>query len=505
MREALANSYNIPAVQTLRQVGVEYLLWMLNRVGVTSLSNDPSLYGLSLTLGGGEVTPLELTTAYAVLANGGVYVPNTSIVCVTDSAGKIIYEYEDRCPATATLTDKSISVSAKGQQVLDPRIAFVLSSILSDNDARSPAMGANSPLYTPGLPTSVKTGTTNDYKDNWTVGFTRNIAIGVWAGNTDNTAMIQVSGLDGAAPIWHDIMTGIYGNPDLLGVLGNRLPDDAHLQAPGGVYARQICNISRGMLKDPATSCSPGITEWFLDSPAAVPDNNGNLIPVAPSPAPAASSNGPQITEVEPGLARTYVYPIPPDLANAIAAADTSNRTVPPKYCLVPVEVAGQIPGVAEQLFIQPPTFDDAAFYARAWAQANGIAILPQFACNEQMLSAQPVVTSGSIPAGVAATISSPTPGQTVPAGAELQILGTATWSPGQAQFFKIEIMGGPFGSWTTLGDVSSWPNNSGVSNGVLASVMGGVLSPGSYMLQLVVVAPDGNILTTQQTQFNVG
>jgi hypothetical protein len=317
--------------------------------------------------------------------------------------------------------------------------------------------------------------------------------------------MIQVSGLDGAAPIWHDIMTGIYGNPDLLGVLGNRLPDDAHLQAPGGVYARQICNISRGMLKDPATSCSPGITEWFLDSPAAVPDNNGNLIPVAPSPAPAASSNGPQITEVEPGLARTYVYPIPPDLANAIAAADTSNRTVPPKYCLVPVEVAGQIPGVAEQLFIQPPTFDDAAFYARAWAQANGIAILPQFACNEQMLSAQPVVTSGSIPAGVAATISSPTPGQTVPAGAELQILGTATWSPGQAQFFKIEIMGGPFGSWTTLGDVSSWPNNSGVSNGVLASVMGGVLSPGSYMLQLVIVAPDGNILTTQQSQFNVG
>ena len=113
VREALANSYNIPAVQTLRQVGVDYLLWMMNRVGVTSLSNDPSMYGLSLTLGGGEVTPLELTTAYSVLANGGVYVPNTSIVCITNTAGEIIYEYEGRCPDTARLTDKSVSVLAE--------------------------------------------------------------------------------------------------------------------------------------------------------------------------------------------------------------------------------------------------------------------------------------------------------------------------------------------------------------------------------------------------------
>ena len=85
-------------------------------------------------------------------------------------------------------------------------------------------MGANSPLYTPGIPTSVKTGTTNDFRDNWTVGFTRNVAVGVWAGNTDNAEMFNVSGLSGAAPIWNSVMTGIYGNPALLDALGARPP-----------------------------------------------------------------------------------------------------------------------------------------------------------------------------------------------------------------------------------------------------------------------------------------
>jgi 1A family penicillin-binding protein len=503
MREALANSYNIPAVQTLRQVGVDYLLWMMHRVGVTSLSSDPSHYGLSLTLGGGEVTPLELTNAYAVLANGGVYVPSTSIDCVTDSSGDILYEYERSCPSSAHLTDKSKSVLAEGRQVIDPRIAFVISTILADNNARTPAMGANSPLYTPGIPTSVKTGTTNDFKDNWTVGFTRNVAIGVWAGNTDNTAMVNVSGLQGAAPIWHDVMTGIYGNPALLDVLGSRLPDDQHLQPPGGVYQRQICNISRTALRDPATTCTPGYNEWFLDSPAAIPDPNGNLIAPAPSPVPPTSANGPQLTVVEPGLIRTYVFPVAPDLANAIAATDTSGHTVPPRYCLVPIEVASVVPGVQEQLFIAPPAIEEDAFYARLWAQTNGVAILPQFACNEQMLQAQPQA-SGNVAPGVTAYIASPTPGQTYAAGQQIDVIGTATWASGQAQFYKVEIRGGPFPDWTTLGDVNNWKNRSGVSNDVLESIMGGALPPGGYQVQLVVVAPDGNVLAVQQSSFNV-
>ena len=505
VREALANSYNIPAVQTLRQVGVEYLIWLLNRVGVTSLSTEPGRYGLSLTLGGGEVSPLELTNAFATLANGGVYVPATGIACVTNSSGEILYEYERRCPPEARLTSRSVSVMAQGQQVLDPRIAFVISHILADNDARTPAMGARSPLYTPGIPTSVKTGTTNDFRDNWTVGFTRNIAVGVWAGNTDNTPMVNISGLDGAAPIWNGVMTGIYNTPGLLDSLGPRPPDDAHLQPPGGVYQRQICNISRTALRDPATTCQPGIFEWFLDGPAAIPDVNGNLVAPAPTPAPPPSANGPQPVEVEPGLIRVHVLPVDPTLANAIATADTSGKTVPPRYCQVPIEIVPLIPGVQEQLFIAPPPFPEDAFYARLWAQANGVAILPQYACNEQMIAMRPQAqASGSAP-GVTAYISAPVPGQTYPAGQQIDIIGTAAFSPGAAAFYKVEIRGGPFADWTTLGDVNNWRNRNGVTDGVLESIMGGALPPGGYQVQLVIVGADGNILTTAGSSFNVG
>jgi penicillin-binding protein 1C len=502
VREALANSYNIPAVQTLRKVGVEYLLWMLNRVGVTSLSNDPSMYGLSLTLGGGEVTPLELTTAYSVLANGGVYVRNTPIRCVTDADGDIIYEYALGCPEGTRLTDKSKSVNASGQQVLDPRIAFVISDILADNNARSPAMGASSPLYTPGLPTSVKTGTTNDFKDNWTVGFTRNIAGGVWTAKTHTTPMQSVSGLQGAAPIWHDIITGIYGNQSMLSSLGLSLPDDAHLQPPGGVSQRQICNISRTALRDPATSCPPGYTEWFLDTPAAIPDNSGTMVAAAPTQVPVVDMNafGPQPVEVEPGLIRVAVYPVAADLANAIAAS-VSGQTVPPNYCQVPREVAGQLPGVQEQYFIAPPPVEEDAFYARRWAQSNGVAILPQFACNEQMLQAVPGGPGSPV---VAANITYPAPGQVVSNAQQIDIVGTAAFSPDQAEYYKVELQGGPFPEFVTLGDVNNWRNRSGVTNGVLESIMANALPPGDYVLRLIVVQNGNWLQDPYQVPFTV-
>lgn len=503
VREALANSYNIPAVQTLRQVGVDYLLWMMNRVGVTSLSNDPSLYGLSLTLGGGEVTPLELTTAYGVLSNGGVYVPNTPILCVTDADGDIIYEYERGCPDGSRLTDKSKSVNANGRQVIDPRIAFVISDILADNGARSPAMGDNSPLYTPGLPTSVKTGTTNDFKDNWTVGFTRNIAVGVWTGNTDNTPMQSVSGLQGAAPIWHDIITGIYSNQSMLSGLGSLLPDDAHLQPPGGVNRRQICNISRTALRDPATNCAPGYAEWFLDTPAAVPDNSGNMVAPAPTQVPVIDMNafGPQPVEVEPGVVRVAVYPVAPDLANTIAAS-VSGQTVPPLYCQVPREVAGQLPGVQEQYFIAPPPIEEDAFNARRWAQSNGVAILPQFACNEQMLQALPGGAGSPV---VVANITSPTPGQVVSNAQQIDIIGTAAFSPDQAEYYKVEIQGGPFAEFVTLGDVNNWRNRSGVTDGVLESIMPNALPAGNYVVRLIVVQNGNWLQDPYAVPFTVG
>lgn len=508
VREALANSYNIPAVQTLRQVGVDYLLWMMHRVGVQSLSADASQYGLSLTLGGGEVTPLELTTAYAVLANGGVYVPSTSILCVTDSEGAILYEYERRCPTDQTrLTDSSRSVLSEGRQVMDPRIAFVISHILADNNARTPAMGSSSPLYTPGVPTSVKTGTTNDYRDNWTVGFTRNIAVGVWAGNTDNTPMTNVSGLDGAAPIWNSVMTGIYQNPALLNGLGGRPPDDAHLQPPGGVSQRQFCNLSRTALQDPATSCTPSYTEWMLDSPAAVPDSQGRLVAPQPTQPPPQSTNGPQPVEIEPGLIRVHVVPVVPEMANAIAATDTSGHTVPPRYCQVPIEVVGALPNVQEQLFIAPPPVAEDAFRARMWAHANGVAILPQFACNEQMLQAVPSAAaseSGLISTpGITAYISSPGPTQPAAAGQELIITGTAT-VPGGG-WYMVQIRGGPWADWTTLSDVGHWTHQRTVQDDVLDSIMAGALGPGSYELKLSIVSQEGQILAEAVTGFAAG
>lgn len=492
LREALANSYNIPAVQTLRFVGVDYLLWMMSRVGVTSLGNDASHYGLSLTLGGGEVSPLELTTAYSVLANGGVYVPHRAIRCITNSSNEILYEYQQSCPPGARLTERSRTFNADGRQVLDPRIAFVLSDILADNAARTPAMGANSPLNTPGLPTSVKTGTTNDFRDNWTVGYTRNIAVGVWAGNTDNAPMVNISGLDGAAPIWHDVITGIYANQSLLDRLGQRLPDDAHLQPPGGLSRRQLCNISRTSLRDPALSCTPGPFEWMFDSPPAAPDASGNLVPQPPTPPPQTSANGPQPVEIEPGLIRVAVYPVAPELANAIAAADTGGKTVPPRYCQVPIEVAGQVPGVQEQLFIAPPPDPDDAFYARRWAQAAGVAILPQYACNEQMLSMPP---GGGSPV-VVANIVSPTPGQEIHASQPIDIIGNAMFTPQQAEYYKVEIRGGPFAEFQTINDI----HREGVANGVLERIGPYALPPGEYVLQLVIVGKDGNWLQQPYT-----
>ena len=120
----------------------------MQRFGVVNLGDDASRYGLSLTLGGGEVSPLELTRAFAVFANQGVLVDTTAILCILDNDNNIIYQYEASCPQ-GNPTPKTVARTALGSQVLDPRIAFLISDILADNNARSPAMGSNSPLYTP--------------------------------------------------------------------------------------------------------------------------------------------------------------------------------------------------------------------------------------------------------------------------------------------------------------------------------------------------------------------
>lgn len=192
VRASLANSYNVPAVLALDYVGVPALLQTLNDLGISSLgdSSNPNQYGLSLTLGAGEVYLLEWANAYATLGNGGVYHPTYAIERI-ERDGQPVEGWPYQVP--------------EGEQRIQPEHAFLLASIMSDHAAREPAFGVNSILNTP-YPGAAKTGTTNDFRDNWTMGFTSEVAVGVWVGNTDNSPMLNVTGVTGAGPIWRGVM-----------------------------------------------------------------------------------------------------------------------------------------------------------------------------------------------------------------------------------------------------------------------------------------------------------
>jgi penicillin-binding protein 1C len=214
-RYALANSLNVPAVLTVDFVGVEDLLQTLNDVGVESLGTAENEfgYGLSLTLGAGEVNLVEWTNAYAVLANGGTLRPTYAIERI-ELNGEVIQEYE----------------VPEGEQVLDPDNLYLLQSILTDYQARVPAFGSNSPLSPPGYVAGAKTGTTNDFRDNWTMGFTTELATGVWVGNTDNSPMLNVTGVTGAGPIWRGVMDA-----------AQQWYPSGQFQQPPGVQRYEIC------------------------------------------------------------------------------------------------------------------------------------------------------------------------------------------------------------------------------------------------------------------------
>ena len=202
MRYALANSRNIPAVKMLAMVGIKDVLTTATDMGITTLpptTDTLNHVGLSLTLGGGEVRLLDMAGAYSAFVNQGDRIDPISILKVVDANGKVL---EDNHPQ-------------KGKQVITPEQAYIIDSILSDNDARTPEFGANSYLKVTGLNVMVKTGTTNDKKDNWTIGGNDNAMVGVWVGNNDNTSMLNVaSGISGASPIWHQIVVAaLKGKP----------------------------------------------------------------------------------------------------------------------------------------------------------------------------------------------------------------------------------------------------------------------------------------------------
>jgi 1A family penicillin-binding protein len=197
LRQSLASSYNLVAVKVLDYVGLNAMIDLARTMGITTFDNKN--FGLALTLGGGEVRLVELTATYSAFANGGRRVDPVVIRRITDHDGNLIYELpKDLNP---------------GPAVLDPRTAFLITDILSDNDARRSTFGPGSPLRL-SRPAAAKTGTTQDWRDNWTVGYTPDLVTGIWVGNADNEPMRNVSGVTGAAPIWHDIMEELHkGRP----------------------------------------------------------------------------------------------------------------------------------------------------------------------------------------------------------------------------------------------------------------------------------------------------
>ncbi len=190
MRDALGNSINTVAVKLLSLVGIENMIQTANKLGIKSLDSKASYYGLSLTLGSGEVTLLELTNAYSTFANKGVYLEPVSILKVENSSGRVLEEWK----------------KGNGTKAVKEEDAYILSNMLSDNDARLRAFGPYSYLTFPKNTVAVKTGTTNDVRDNWTIGYTPSIAVGVWVGNNDNSPMSVQSGVAGAAPIFNKVM-----------------------------------------------------------------------------------------------------------------------------------------------------------------------------------------------------------------------------------------------------------------------------------------------------------
>jgi penicillin-binding protein 1C len=235
LRTALARSRNIPAVKVLDMVGVGNVIRTAHAMGINTLNQDLDYYGLSLTLGGGEVWLLDLTYAYSVFANGGVMTGQptklprpgyreldpVSILRVEDAKGRVLDEY--RQPEARNI------VLADGRE-LTPQEAYLLTNVLSDNNARAAVFGANSALRL-SRPAAAKTGTTTDWRDVWTIGYTPQIVTGVWVGNNDNTPMVDVSSARAAAPIWHNVMERIYNEGFAAKVLGEIV--DNFAQPPG--------------------------------------------------------------------------------------------------------------------------------------------------------------------------------------------------------------------------------------------------------------------------------
>ncbi len=283
---ALAQSINIPAIETLYMVGIQNAIDLAKSFGLSTLG-DANQYGLTIVLGGGEVRLLDLTDAYAAFANGGIRNPAASILEIDDSSGNVLEQYQQA-----------------SQQVLPANIAADMNAMLSDNPARVPEYPLNSPLYFPGYDVAVKTGTTNDTRDAWVVGYTPSIAIGTWAGNNDNSPMTKTIAGFILAPMWHDIMAyaltkypqTYFGQPDPI---PSTVPPmlQGQWQTAQGVHSPLYYFNKTSPLTGSPDPTDPqyshwetALSTWLANNPSVLSTIPANIAEVPVSYAPAATS-----------------------------------------------------------------------------------------------------------------------------------------------------------------------------------------------------------------------
>jgi membrane peptidoglycan carboxypeptidase len=478
-RDALANSYNIPPIQLLRDIGVGTMIATARSMGIESLDQGANYYGLAVTLGGGEVTLLELSQAYATLANMGQRPRLTTVLRITDSRGNVVYDLQqERLPPL---------------RAIDPRIAFIISDILDDDQARIPAMGVNSALELP-FPAAAKTGTTDDFRDNWTMGYTPGVVVGVWFGNADGHPMRDSSGLQTAAPAWNRIMTQIHADPAMMQSLlvDGRLPPTEFVPVPG-IEARLVC-LPRGT---GGSQCTATRQDWFLAG--------GSKHGVS-----GISYN--TYSDQNPGAWTLTALPLPAAEAQQVSRQPLEDGTVPPAPTTCVINTSRSYEGVSRRLFLPMPPYYEDEVRARVWAQRNGYHnIAPATVCPLSLtegLTAVSVSSSDSSSnlssnnasggsllqqtAPLEYNITSPTPGQKL--AGNVPVLGTVLFDPDQVSYYKLEISSG-FNpeAWTTLGT----NHTEAVRAGLLEQLNTEVLAPGDYTLRLVLVGADGNFVAT--------
>jgi penicillin-binding protein 1C len=333
LRQALGNSLNVASVGLLAELGIEPVHDLARDMGL-SLDPDPWRYGLSLTLGGAESTLLELTSAFGALAAGGEHVDPAAVLRIERLAdGATLYAHEPHA-----------------QRVVSEHSAWLMWDMLSDSTARQPAFPSDSPLET-SRPAAVKTGTTNDYRDNLTVGYTPYLALGVWTGNKDGSPMRDVLGITGAAPIWHDAMEHVFTEDALRVSLGDgRLPDDAPA-TPAGIVRAEVCLLR--------TLTSRGSCERYMETFA---------------PGRPLGDLGPVFKWLS--------------LRHESSSADRGSTNV----------CAAVSPSGEGRLYLMPPHRADLAAQVRRWAMAGGLSVAPELCPGETSAAAPSVGQHAVLP-----------------------------------------------------------------------------------------------------------